>query len=197
MAQLLSSVLWDGALEVANDFCRPDAGTYATYVFVLLAYLVWLGVLSRRTRRLGVWRMLTVPGLFEVTGLLLIVLRPSGDIMPMAAWLVGLVAFVPLGLVTGPRLLAVDRTSVTRAGSPVSLVRNPLVFGAQYGIAVALFRHPEAHASLTVAGHAVSGTSVGYFMGWTIAFRRRFRAGRDAALSTLEAGRPATMVRKS
>jgi hypothetical protein len=167
------------------------------YVFALFGYLVWQGVLSLRTRRLAVWRMLIVPGLFEATGLLLLVLRPSRDIIPMAAWLIGFVAFVPLGLVTGPRLLAVDRTSVTRAGSPVSLVRNLLVFGAQYGIAVALFLHPEAHASFIVAGHTVSGSSVGYFVGWTIAFRRRYRATRDAARSTLEAGRPAALLRNS
>lgn len=165
------------------------------YVFVLFCYLVWQGVLSLRTRRLAVWRMLIIPGLFEATGLLLLILRPSGDIIPMAAWLIGLVAFVPMGLVTGPRLLAVNGTSVTRAGSPVSLVRNLLVFGAQYGIAVALFLHPEANASLTVAGHTISGSSVGYFVGWTIAFRRRYRATRDAARSTLEAGRPAASQR--
>jgi hypothetical protein len=167
------------------------------YVFVLLAYLFWQGVLSLRTRRLAVWRMLIVPGLFGAAGLLLLVLRPSGDIVPLAAWLVGLVAFVLLGLVTGPRLLAVDRTSVTRAGSPVPLVRNLLVFGAQYGIAVAVFCQPEAHVSLTLAKHVVSGASVGYLVGWTIAFRRRYRAGRDAARSTLEAGRPAALVKKS
>jgi hypothetical protein len=106
----------------------------------------------------------------------------------MAAWLVGLMAFAPLGLVTGPRILAVDRASgrVTLAGSPVSLVRNLLVFATQYGIPVTLFRHPEARASLAVAGHAVSGTSVGYFIGWTIAFWRRYRAAQDAAGSALE-----------
>ena len=31
------------------------------YIFVLLAYLVWQGVLSLRERRLAVWRMLIVP----------------------------------------------------------------------------------------------------------------------------------------
>ena len=158
------------------------------YVFVLLAYLVWQGVLSLRTRQLAVWRMLIVPGLFGAAGLFLLVLRPSGDIMPLSAWLVGLVAFVPLGLLTGPRLLAVDRTSVTRAGSPVPLIRNLLVFGAQYGIAVAVFRQPAAHVNLTLAKHVVSGASVGYFIGWTIAFRHRYRAGRDAALAVADPG---------
>jgi membrane protein DedA with SNARE-associated domain len=127
--------------------------------------------------------------LFIATGLLLLVLRPSDGILPMIGLLFGLVAFVPLGLLTGPRLLAVDCTSgrVTRAGSPVSLVRNLLIFAAQYGIAVALFRHPEAQTSLAAAGHAVSGASIGYFIGWTIAFRRRYRAAPTAAGSALEA----------
>ena len=79
------------------------------YVFLLLAYLAWQGVKSLRTRRRSVWTMLIVPALFTATGLSLLVLRPSGDIPPMAAWLVGLMAFAPLGLVTGPRILAVDR----------------------------------------------------------------------------------------
>jgi hypothetical protein len=153
------------------------------YVCVLFAYLVWQGVLSLRTRRRAMWRMLIVPGLFIATGLLLLVPRPSSGTLPVVAWLLGLVAFVPLGLVTGPRVVAVDRGRgwVTRAGSPVPLVRNLLVFAAQYGIAVAVFRHPEAQAILAVAAHRVSGTSVGYFIGWTIAFRHRYRETKDAS----------------
>lgn len=154
------------------------------YVFFLFAYLVWQGVLSLRARRQPAWRMLIVPAVFTTTGLLLLILRPSGGILPMTAWLGGLVAFVPLGLVTGPRILEVDRRTgrVTRAGSPVPLLRNLLVFVLQYSIAVALVLHPQAQASLIVVGHAVSGASVGYFLGWTIALRRRYRAARDVAL---------------
>jgi hypothetical protein len=100
------------------------------YVFVLLAYLIWQGALALRTRQRSVWRLLIVPVLFTATGLSLLVLRPLGGTLPMAAWLAGLAAFAPLGLVTGPRLLAVDRASgrVTQAGSPVPLVRNLLIF---------------------------------------------------------------------
>jgi hypothetical protein len=129
--------------------------------------------------------MLIVPAAFTATGLLLLLLRPSGGILPMTAWLGGLLAFVPLGLVTGPRILGVDRRTglVTRAGSPVPLLRNLLVFVSQYAIAVALVLHLQAQASLTVVKHVVSGTSVGYFLGWTISFRRRYRAARDVALT--------------
>jgi hypothetical protein len=153
------------------------------YVFVLFAYLVWQGALSLRTRQRAVWRMLIVPGLFTTTGLLLLVLRPGGT-LPTVAWFVGLAAFIRLGLVTGPRLLTVERGRgrVTLAGSPVSLVRNLLIFGAQYGIAVALFLHPETKAILASAGHSVAGASVGYFIGWTIAFRSRYRAAAVAAI---------------
>lgn len=164
------------------------------YVFVLLAYVVWQGVLSLQTRRQAVWRMLIVPGLFTATRLLLLVLRPSGGALPMAAWFVGLAVFVPLGLVTGPRLLAVDSGSgrVTRAGSPVPLTRNLLIFAVQYAIAVVLL-HPGAQDSLAVAGHTVSGTSVGYFIGWTIAFRHRYRGNTKccAAAQTIPGRTPA------
>jgi hypothetical protein len=153
------------------------------YVFFLLAYLVWQGMLSLRPRQTPVWRMLIVPAAFTVTGLLLLLLRPSGGILPMAAWLGGLGAFVPLGLVSGPRIVGVDRQTgrVMRAGSPVPLLRNLLVFASQYAIAVALVLHPQAQANLTVVGHVVSGSCVGYFLGWTLAFWRRYRAARDVA----------------
>ena len=101
----------------------------------------------------------------------------------MMAWLGGLAAFVPLGLVSGPRIVGVDRQTgrVTRSGSPVPLLRNLLVFASQYAIAVALVLHPQAQANLTVVGHVVSGSCVGYFLGWTLAFWRRYRAARDVA----------------
>jgi hypothetical protein len=72
-----------------------------------------------------------------------------------------------------------------RAGSPVPLLRNLLVFASQYAIAVALVLHPQAQANLTVVGHVVSGSCVGYFLGWTLAFWRRYRVARDVASTGL------------
>lgn len=169
------------------------------YVFLLLAYLAWQGVLSVRTRRQSVWRMLVVPSVFIASGLLLLVLWPSGAILPMAAWLAGLVAFVPLGVATRPPLLEVDRARGpgNTSGKPRAVGAHLLVFAAQFAIAVVLlFRRPAAQASLAVAGHAVSGTSVGYFIGWVIGFRCRCRTAPGAARSALEAT-PAAMVRNS
>ena len=147
------------------------------YVFVLFAYIVWQGTQSLRSRRRAIWRLLIVPTAFTATGLLLLALRPFGGFLPIAAWLGGLVAFVPLGLATGPRIVGVDRAGglVMLGGSPVPLLRNLLVFSAQYAIAVVSFLHPQAQASFVVAGHLVSGTSIGYFIGWTIMLRHRYR----------------------
>jgi hypothetical protein len=39
--------------------------------------------------------------------------------------------------------------------------------------------------NLAVARHAVSGTSIGYLIGWTIAFRQRYRAAPDSSAATL------------
>jgi hypothetical protein len=62
------------------------------YVFVLLAYLIWQGVLSLRTRRQSVRRMLIVPGLFIAMALPLpglgTIRRHSAD-GGVARWAVG------------------------------------------------------------------------------------------------------------
>ena len=85
---------------------------------------------------------------------------------------------MPVGLGTGPVLLGVDRDRrlVTRAGSAVPLTRNLVLFTLQYGLAVATALRPEDSPLLALAGHAVSGASIGYFAGWVVTFRRRYRA---------------------
>lgn len=148
------------------------------YVWALLAYLVWQGALSLRPREQSVPRMLIVPAIFAATGLLLIVREPAGGRPPLLAWAGGAALLVPVGLATGPVLLGVDRHRrlITRAGSTVPLARNLVLFTLQYGLAVATALRPEDRPWLTLAGHAVSGASIGYFAGWAVTFRRRYRA---------------------
>lgn len=153
------------------------------YVFALLLYLGWQGVQALRPRHRPIWRLLIVPAAFTAAGLLLLVLRPSSGVLPMVAWLGGLVAVVPLGFMTGPRILAIDRENrrATLAGSLVPLLRNLVVFSSQYAIAVATVLHPQERAGLVVVGHLVSGTTIGYFVGWTVALRRRYPAAAGGA----------------
>jgi hypothetical protein len=86
-------------------------------------------------------------------------------------------------LLTGPRLLAVDRSKglVTRAGSVVPLIRNVAVFCLQYGVAVMGALQLDGHAAGAIVGRAVSGATAGYFLGWAVAFLRHYwNAGKNS-----------------
>src|ERR1700741_400953 len=105
-----------------------------TWVFLVLAYLLWQGIQSLRQRTLPLWRVLVVPALFIASGVSRIVESDSGGIGAPLPWAGARVVFMPLAFITGPHLLAVDRRSgeVTRPGSPVPLVRNVSVFILQF-----------------------------------------------------------------
>ena len=147
-------------------------------VFVLLAYLVVQGLRSLRPRRQAIWSLLAVPACFSLSGFLAILHQPL-SLTLASVWLVGFLTLGPVGLRTGPRLLKVDRARrrVLRAGTPVPLICNLIVFGLQYGLAVAQARHLGEQASLTAAASCVSGASLGYFAGWTIVLRRHYIGG--------------------
>ena len=85
--------------------------------------------------------------------------------------------FASLAFWHGPALLAVDRKSatVTHPGSSIPLVRNITIFALQYAVAVATAMKFEPHAAVAIIGHAVSGSTAGYFSGWTAALLRRYR----------------------
>src|SRR5690606_23922640 len=109
------------------------------YVWVLLVYLVWQGARSMVQSTQPVWRLLLVPAVFAVTGLALTAERSDIVVPVIAAWGASMLALLPVGIVRGPRLIAVDRRTgvVTRASSVVPLARNLMIFSLQYGMAVA------------------------------------------------------------
>jgi hypothetical protein len=145
------------------------------WVFALLAYLIWQGWQSLRSRTQPIWRMLVVPLVFFLMGLSRLVMARDAGLEPVLAWFVAALLLAWLGFSRSPQLLAVDRkTGVTRPGSAIPLVRNVTVFVLQYGVAVATAMKLEPHAAVAI-GHAVSGASAGYFSGWTAALLRRYR----------------------
>lgn len=148
------------------------------WVYALLAYLVWQGIQSLQSRDQPLWRLMIVPAFFITMGLSGIALHPGAGLWPIASWLAGAAVFTPLGLSTGPKLLAVDRPHgrVTRAGSAIPLVRNIIVFLLQYIVAVTAATHPDSHTATALIGRAISGASAGYFIGWAAALLHRYRA---------------------
>ena len=156
------------------------------WVYLLLVYLVWQGIQSLTPRDQPLWRLMIVPAVFIVIGLSGIVLRHEASLWLMLSWLAGAALFAPLGLSTGPKLLAVDRENgrVTRAGSPIPLVRNIVVFLLQYIAAVISATRPDAHLTAALVGRAISGASAGYFIGWIVAVLQRYREAPKPAQSS-------------
>ncbi len=143
------------------------------WVFALFAYLVWQGVQSLRSRVLPVWRVLMAPTVFILMGVSRIVLGRADGQWPIVTWTIAAVVLAAVALVVGRGSAVVDRGGgrVLRPGSPAPLIRNVVVFGLQYGIAVTAARHLDDRFHVAIIGNAVSGAIAGYFVGWTAAFR--------------------------
>lgn len=155
------------------------------WVFVLLAYLIYQGTQALRPRTVPIWRLLIVPGVFIVMGLSRMAAANGGLGAPLA-WLGAAAALVPVGFFTAPIALVVNHAAgtVTRPGSTLPLVRNVTVFVLQYGVAVAVALHPDAHSAGALIARGVSGATAGYFIGWAIAVLRRYRAAADEVVVT-------------
>lgn len=146
------------------------------YVWLLLAYVVWQGVQALRPRTTSLARALVLPSMFIVSGVAPLVIGSGTRSGLLLAWAAGASLFAPIGLFTGPAILAVDRrnSSITRAGSVLPLVRNLSVFVAQYAIAVSVAIHDDAGSWLIIVGRGISGATAGYFLGWAIVVGRRY-----------------------
>lgn len=143
----------------------------------LFALLVWLGTQSLKPRIVALRHIAIVPTIFILWGLSGLANKPFPADMLALLWLSGFGGGGLVGLMTGPRLLAVERTQgrVHLPRSVWPLGRNMIVFFAHYGLNVAAAIQPgkaEDFLHLTVV---VSGIGAGYFAGWGIALWRRYR----------------------
>jgi hypothetical protein len=148
------------------------------WVFALLGFLIWRGLQARRAKTQPFWRLLIVPLIFLVMGLLRLAMARDGiEPLLVLAWLAAAMVLFAVALSRHPRLVAVDRSSaqVTLPGSAIPLIRNVTVFLLQYGVAVASAMKLQPELAVAILGHAVSGASAGYFSGWILALWRRYR----------------------
>ena len=147
------------------------------WVFALLALLIWQGCLALRPRSQPLARMLIVPAVFFLMGLSRLALG-GRSIDLVLVWVASAAVFATLALYTGPRSVTVDGATgrILRPGSVMPLVRNLAVFALQYAVAVVTAMKLSASWEVAMAGQAVSGACSGYFLGWTIALLRSYRA---------------------
>lgn len=147
------------------------------WVYLLFAYLVWMGLKRLQPSVRDVRRVYIVPVVFIVWGLAGLVQR--ADQLPHAgwSWLIGAAFGVALGLLLRQRI-EVDRLRgrVLQPASVVPLLRNVAIFGSHYLLNVAAAIHPRDSAVYMAWDVIVSGVSAGYFIGWASRFALAYRA---------------------
>lgn len=148
-----------------------------TYVWFLLAWLVWQGFQSLKPKSQPVWRLLVVPVVFGLWGLWPLFGGPFAGMPAVLVWLAAFLVFLPLGFLTGPKLLAKQPDgTLLRTASVVPLVRNIGLFFLHYALAATMAVRPDMQDTLLLAGFALSGLSIGYFSGWSLCLWRQMHA---------------------
>ena len=147
------------------------------WVFALLALLIWQGCMALRPSSQPLARMLIIPAVFFLMGLSRLVLG-GRSVDLVLVWMAAAAVLAAVALYTGPRSVTVDGATgrILRPGSVIPLVRNLTVFALQYAVAVVTAMKLQADWEVAMAGQAVSGACAGYFLGWTIALLRGYRA---------------------
>ncbi|MET0225800.1 MAG: DUF6622 family protein [Dokdonella sp.] len=147
------------------------------WVYLLFAYLVWMGLKRLQPSLRDVRRVYIVPAVFIVWGLAGLVQR--ADQLPHAgwSWLLGAALGAALGVSLQQRI-AVDRLRgrVLQPASVMPLLRNLAIFGSHYLLNVAAAIHPRDSADYLAWDVIVSGLSAGYFCGWAVRFALAYRA---------------------
>jgi len=159
-------------------------GRTPLWIWLFFAFVLLRGLGATRPRVGSLRGVFVVPGLFMAWGALCLAMRLFAGEPALAAWSCAVAVAALLGILSGPRSLAVDRRQglVGRPGSWLPLARYVAIFGAHYALGVAAVLSPERRESLELWEIAVSGVSFGYFAGWTARFVRSYRQAPDATL---------------
>jgi hypothetical protein len=166
------------------------AGT-PTWVFVLLAYLFWMGATRLKQGVRNLARIWITPGIFIVWGLIGLFQRPGSFSEVLMRWAVGLVLGGALGAAFAiPMKVDRPRRRVLLSGSVLPLLRVLIIFGAHYALRAAAAIHPDASGTYLNWDIYVSGASAGYFLGWSIRFLMSYAKAPQVDLSTVQPAAP-------
>lgn len=149
------------------------------WVWPLMAFIVWIGVLSLRPRTVPPWRLAILP----LVGLALSLASIAQSVQPglaAAGWAAALLAALPLGVALGRRRagrrLVDGRLEI--AGGWFMLIFGLSIFAARYalgvlfGVAPALKVEPLWIAFAGAVGGIVAGIGLGWLAGVILRARR-------------------------
>lgn len=139
------------------------------YVWAILAFLIYRGVIATRTREMAFKKMFIIPLVMLVLSLQDISKKFGADGVPLAMWALGAVATAALVWKFGKARVTAGSTpgTVQVRGSFAPLVLMMSIFATKYITAVAMAVQPRlAHDMLfSVAVCVLFGCFNGYFAG--------------------------------
>ncbi len=148
------------------------------WVFALFAVLLLLGVQALRPRTVMVWRLIAIPVMFSLWGLITLATRSIDSPILLLAWLIA----AAVGLLFAWTTVRLDRLEIDRhrgvvsvPGSKLPLARNLGIFGVKYVLTAAIVISPGHRDSLLLWNFAVSGLMAGYFMAWLVRLALKYR----------------------
>ncbi|SEO04154.1 hypothetical protein SAMN05428959_104336 [Duganella sp. CF517] len=140
-----------------------------TYVWALLAFLVYRGVLAAKDRQVPLSKMFIIPVAMLVMSLAGINGHGPLGAGVWAVWLSGMLATVAIIWTTGKGGIAVDRATgtVLQRGSWTPLALMVAIFVTKYTVAVLSAMHPELQRQMlfVVAVSGLFGVFNGVFIG--------------------------------
>lgn len=119
-----------------------------TWVFVLFAYLVWVGAKRLKPGVRELTKIGITPAIFIVWGLIGLFQRPGDFSTVLAHWALGVLLGGALGLAVGiPMRADRARRLVFLPGSVLPLLRILVIFGAHYVLRAAAAIHLDMSAT--------------------------------------------------
>ena len=164
-----------------------------TWVWVLLAFLLYRGVAAMRPRDVAPGRVLIVPLVFFVWGATGLVTATEGLALKIGLFIAALAVGLAIGRVlaslSDPPRLSRASGMMTMPGSPAPLILIVLAFGAKYcgSVALAMATDAAVRAELSSVMAATGGLFAGLLWGRTLGqFQRALRTdGQPVTLATL------------
>lgn len=150
-----------------------------SWVWVLLAFLVFRGVQSMRGGTTKIYRLAIVPVIFTLWGLYGLITQPTMNWLACSAWLAGVLLGLASGFAMARRsAMTADRIhgTITLPGSPVPLMLMLLIFIVKFWLGFALATHatpPDSPYPILAA--LVSGLVAGIFVGRFSAYVQAIR----------------------
>ena len=151
------------------------------WVWVLLAYLLFIGIRALRPATAPLWRIAILPAVFFVWGLFSLYQMHGLALLRVVPWVAALVGGIAVGIViAGLQPIRADKVRhlVRTAGGPLTLILILLIFTTKYEFGFLHATQPAlfAEARFWLSEVVISGMLAGMFIGRFAGLMRQYRA---------------------